>query len=80
MTRAVSSLTHGDWQLSLQHHLLAVPYLVLFSLIGLAGILPDARRNSLARVIQLSEKYTYWPQLLAVSTIVYFLTRLVIYY
>ena len=79
MTRAVSSLAHGDWQLSLRQHLLAIPYIILFSFIGLSAILPDKQRDSFAQFIRLTEKLTYWPQLLAVSTILYFLTRLVIY-
>jgi len=80
MTRAVSALTHGEWQLSLQRHLLAIPYLILFCLIGLAAILPDKHRDSFAQIVQFTEKRTYWPHLLAASTVVYFLTRLVIYY
>ena len=80
MTRAVSSLTHGEWQLSLQQHLLAIPYLILFSFIGLAAVLPEKHRDSFAQIVQSTENRTYWPPLLAASTIVYFLTRLIIYY
>ncbi len=80
MTRAVNSLTHGEWKLSLQQHLLAIPYLILFSLIGLAAILPDKHRDSFAKIVQSTENRTYWPHLLAASTVAYFLTRLVIYY
>jgi hypothetical protein len=79
MTRAVTSLAHGQWQLSLQQHLLAIPYLILFSFIGLAAVIPDKYRDSFARILQLSANRTYWPQLLTSLTILYFLTRLVIY-
>ena len=80
MTRAVTSLAHGEWQLSLQQHLLAIPYLILFSFIGIAAFIPDKHRDSFAQIIQFTANRTYWPQLLASLTILYFLTRLVIYH
>ncbi|MFC4991294.1 DUF2752 domain-containing protein [Rubritalea tangerina] len=78
MTRAVSHLRHGDVSQSFQYHLLAIPYLLLFSLIALAAILPYPQRNKLASAVEKSEKLTHWPALLSLSTIVYFLTRLIL--
>jgi len=80
LTRAVAHLSHGEWQLSLQQHLLAIPYIILFSLIGLSAFLPNKQRDRLSIAVGISETRMRWPLILAIATILYFLTRLVIYY
>ncbi|MFC4995705.1 hypothetical protein [Rubritalea tangerina] len=42
---------------------MAIPYLLLFSLIALAAILPYPQRNKLASAVEKSEKLTHWPAL-----------------
>lgn len=80
LTSSVHHILHGDWYLSTKKHLLAVPYLILFTLIGLAAILPEKPRELLIERVERSEKVTYWPHLLVLLTLFYGITRLFIDY
>lgn len=80
LTRAVGHLSRGSLSNSLEMHALAIPYLIVFSLIGAAAILPDKARTKLISTVQITEKYTKWPILLICATIAYSLTRLTAFY
>ena len=75
LTRAVEQLAHGNWLKSLHYHALAIPFLLLFTLIFLAAILPSSLRDKLVSGIKKSENKTHWPIILAASTLIYGLTR-----
>ncbi|MGJ8671552.1 DUF2752 domain-containing protein [Rubritalea sp.] len=78
LTRSVSALAEGDFERSFSLHALAIPYIAVFTLIGLAAILPSRYRNILISWVTKSEKLTHWPTILALLTLVYGLTRLFI--
>lgn len=77
LTRSVATLANGNIQESIKLHALAIPYIALFSLIGLAAILPQQLRSQLIALVARSEQLTHWPSILAIVTIVYGLTRLI---
>lgn len=75
LSRAALELLRGEWRASLSHHAFAPLLLAALAMIGVASLLPEARRLSLAGAVERLERRTGLSAILLVALVLYWIAR-----
>lgn len=78
LSRAISALIHGDWQMSVQYHALAPFFALGLAFILVATVLPQNYLKTIFHYLEWVEKRTGFVALYLIILVVYWLARLTI--
>ena len=79
LTRAISSLVHGDLHASFSFHAFAPIFLAGIVMAGVSGVLPEKAREPLVDTVETFERRTGITLFIMIGLILYWLLRLLLF-